>query len=51
MKLYKRVAMAYTDFRIEPDYQLQVFDDPQQTINHTELVLEFAYKRLKQIEW
>jgi len=50
-KLYERVAMAYTDFEIDPDYQLQIFDDPQQTIDHTELVLEFARKRLEQIEW
>jgi len=43
--------MAYTDFGIDPDYQLQIFDDPQQMIDHTKLVLEFARKRLEQIEW
>ena len=50
-KLYERVVMAYTNFEIDPDYQLQGFDNSQQTINHIELVLEFVCKRLEQIEW
>src|SRR4051812_39447830 len=49
--LYNAVAYAYDDIDQDTPQQLQVFDNPQDTVNHTREVLQRAVRVHKVFKW
>jgi hypothetical protein len=49
--LYERIMMAYTDLSIEPEYQLSIFAEPQNTADNASMYLEYARRLLEIAEW
>ena len=51
MKLYQRVAAAYQDDSEMPKFDVSLYDDPQETVDNTLMMLEYVKKRLENEEW
>src|SRR5213080_3630016 len=50
-KLYQRVAAAYQDNSEMLKFDISLYDDPQETVDNTLMMLEYTKKRLENEEW
>ena len=49
-KLYQRVAIAYQDDSKMSKFDISLYNNPQETVNNTLMMLDYAKKRLENEE-